>query len=140
MNENYFKISSIEKKMNSDSILKIAMKAIAVMVVFVIFACCQNQADTMKVAWVISIPVLCLLFGIDVYYSRRNKKHEFEIYQLEAEDLKNRKEAAKITGEFLPDAVMDKEIVMPSDEIKYPIVFYVIILVLDVLIRIIVIH
>ncbi len=140
MNEMYFKISSIEKKMDSNKALKTMMKAVAVIVVFVIFACSQNQAETMKVAWIISIPVLCVLFGIDVYYARKNKKYEFEIYQLEVEDLKQRKELAEITGEILPDAVINKEIVMPSNEIKYPIAFYAIILFLDILIKIIIIH
>lgn len=140
MNEKYFKISSIEKKMDSNSTLKTMMKAVAVMVVFVIFACSQNQAETMKVAWVISIPVLCILFGIDIYYARRNKMYEFEIYQLEVEDLKHLKELSEITGEILPDAVINKEIVKPSNEIKYPIAFYVIVLILDILIKIIIIH
>ena len=56
MDEKFFKISLIEKKMYSNSIMKTAMKVIAVMIVFVIFACCHNQPDTMKVAWIISIP------------------------------------------------------------------------------------
>ena len=116
------------------------MKVISVIVIFVIFACSQNQAETMKVAWAISIPVLCLLFGIDVYYARSNKKCEFEIYLLEVEDLKKRKALAEITGEILPDTVIDKEIAMPPNEIKYPIMFYVIILALDILIKIIMIR
>ncbi len=140
MSELILKTHLIEKKMNSNSISRIVMKATAVIVVFVIFACSQNQAETMKVAWIISIPVLCVLFGIDVYYARKNKKYEFEIYQLEVEDLKQRKELAEITGEILPDAVANKEIVMPSNEIKYPIAFYAIILFLDILIKIIIIH
>ena len=73
MNEMYFKISSIEKKMDSNKALKTMMKA-------------------------------------------------------------------EITGEILPDAVANKEIVMPSNEIKYPIAFYAIILFLDILIKIIIIH
>ncbi len=140
MSELILKTHLIEKKMNSNSISRIVMKATAVIVVFVIFACSQNQAETMKVAWGISILVLCLLFGIDVYYARRNKKYEFEIYQLEVADIKNRKELAEIRGETVPDAIINQEIVMPSNKIKYPIVYYVIMLVLEILIRIMIIH
>ncbi len=67
MNEMFFQISSIQRKMETNNNLQVIMKAITGLVVFTIFFCSLNQADTMKVAWIISIAVIVLLFIFDSY-------------------------------------------------------------------------
>lgn len=41
----------------------------------------------MNIAWIISIPLLGVLFLIDSYFAKKNKVYEFEIYRLEVKDL-----------------------------------------------------
>lgn len=91
MNEMYFRISSIQKKMDSNSNLQTMMKAVAGLIVFAIFFCSLNQAETIKIAWMISIPVIFLLFGFNTYFIKRNKEYEFEIYRLEVAHFKKKK-------------------------------------------------
>lgn len=139
MNETYFRINSILKKMDENSKLKGTMKGVAALVVFVIWFCSSFEPESNKLAWVVSIFAIFITFGIDVYFTKQNKDCEFKIYLLESEELRNKKEIAEITGEILPDVVLNKKLTPPSNEINLPIVFYAIMLVLDILIGIIMI-
>ena len=140
MNEMYFRISFIQRKIDKNNNLQMTMKVVAGLIVFCLFVCSLNQAETMKIAWMISIPVICLLFGFDTYYFKRNKEYEFELYHLAVDDLKRKKDLAKITGEVLSDVVLNREITVPNKELRLPIVFYVVMLVVDGLINILLIH
>lgn len=140
MNEMFFKILNVQKKMESNKKMQTYMKWIGFGVVFVIFVCSFSQADTMKMAWLLSIPIIGLLFGIDVYYMKQNKKQEFKLYEIKKEDLQSKKELAEITGEYLPDWVLNQEIKMPSDKLSLPILYYAIILILDIFIKVLMIH
>lgn len=59
---------------------------------------------------------------------------------LEVEEFERKKKIADITGEILPDCVLNREIPMPSDKISLPILYYAIILILDILIKVLMIH
>ena len=49
-------------------------------------------------------------------------------------------EKAEILGEVLPDSIQNCEVRMPTSEIQLPILFYTIILILDVAIKILMIN
>lgn len=140
MNEMYFRISYIQRKIDSNHNLQTINKVIGGLMVFVIFFCSMNQSDTMRVAWMISIAFIILLFFFDVYYVKNNKKYEFEIYKLEVDALENKKKIADITGQILPDSILNREIRKPINEISLPILYYAIILTLDILTKIFMIH
>ncbi|MEE1341426.1 MAG: hypothetical protein U0L23_01795 [Lachnospiraceae bacterium] len=55
---------------------------------------------------------------------------------MEVEDLNDKKEIAKITGEVLSDDVLNKQIDMPNEKVSLPIIYYSILLGLDIIIRI----
>ena len=55
---------------------------------------------------------------------------------MEVEDLNDKKEIAKITGEVLSDDVLNKQIDMPNEKVSLPIIYYSILLGIDIIIRI----
>ena len=136
----YFRISSIQKKMDANQHLQGIMKGIGILILLVVFICSLNEPETMGVAWLISVPFIIMLFLFDTHYIRRNKKYEFDIYRLEVEELKSKKAVAEILGEVLPDSIQNCEVRMPTSEIQLPILFYTIILILDVAIKILMIN
>ncbi|MCM1083583.1 MAG: hypothetical protein NC309_04625 [Ruminococcus sp.] len=140
MDEMFVRISMIQKKMEQNRNLQMMMKVVGGLIVLVIFFCSLSQPDTMKLAWMISVPCIILVFFLDAYFLKSNKASEFEIYKLEIEELENKKEMAGITGEALPDAVLNRDIKVPTKEVSYPILYYIIILILDILIKVLMIH
>ena len=66
-----------------------------------------------------------------------NKNYEFDIYRLEIEALECKKKVAEIRGEVLPDNVLNKSIKKPSENVTLPIIYYGIVLGLDIVIGII---
>lgn len=88
----------------------------------------------------ISVAFIILLFFFDAYYVKSNKKCEFEIYQLEVNALENKKKLADITGLFLLDSIRNREIAKPIKKISLPLLYYAILLMLDILIKIFRIH
>lgn len=75
------------------------------------------------------------IFIKDSYCVKDNKASELEIYRLEVEDLNDKKEIAQITGEVLPDNVLNKQIDIPNEKASFPITFYSILLGLDIIMR-----
>lgn len=140
MNEMFFRIGGIQKKMEFNQNMRIIMKGTGFLNVFTIFFCSLNQPDTMKIAWILSILFIGLLFGIEFYYIKQNKKYEFKLFKLEIEDLENKKEIAKIRGDVIPDMVANREIIRPSNEISLPIVYYAILIILDIMIKVLMIN
>ena len=96
----------------------------------------KNQALLTNIVWIISIIVLVGIYIKDSYCVKNNKAYELDIYRLEVEDLNDKKEIAKITGEVLSDDVLNKQIDMPNEKVSLPIIYYSILLGLDIIIRI----
>jgi len=94
-----------------------------------------TKGDTVAtyIVWIISIIALLGIFIKDSYCVKDNKASELEIYRLEVEDLNDKKEIAQITGEVLPDYVLNKQIDPPNEKESLPIVFYSILLGLDII-------
>lgn len=116
------------------------MKVIGGLIVFIIFFCSMNQPDMMRVAWMLQVAFIILLFFFDAYYVKNNKKCEFEIYKLEVDALDYKKKIADITGQILPDSILNCKISKPINKISLPILYYTIILTLDILTKIFMIH
>ena len=60
----------------------------------------------------------------------------YYLLQTKVEDLNNKKEIAKIRGEVLWDNVLNKQIDMPNEKVSLPIIYYSILLGIDIIIRI----
>jgi len=147
MNELYFRImklqAKIEKNTNNSKLLKASVGGC----IFFIFCysltssnISEKQDILTKFIWIIIMIVLVGAFLLDSYYIRKNKEYEFEIYETEVDDLKNKKRKAEMRGEVLPDYVLNKECVMPTEVVSLPIGYYSIMLVIGIIIRIELIH
>ena len=80
-----------------------------------------------------------MLIGIyikDSYCVKNNKSYELDIYRLRVHDLERKKRIAEIRGESLPDFVINRKIDVPNEEVSLPIIYYSILLVIDIIIRI----
>jgi hypothetical protein len=140
MKETYFKILSIENKMKRNSKLQLTMKAIAGLILFTVSLFSLHPDNETRVLWIISLPSIILLFFLDYHFAKENKKCELELYKLEIDELEDKKEEAKITGDALPDAVVNANIEKPTERIKLPILYYGIVLVFDIIIGIAIIR
>ena len=140
MNEMYFKISGIQKKIDSNQKLRKNIRKFGILFIFIVFFFSLNEPDTMRMTWIATVVIIFLLFFLEVYYIKQNKKYEFELYRLEVSEQERKKELSNITGEFLSDDVLNPQIAMPSNDFSLPILYYVIILMLDVMIRVLMIH
>lgn len=146
MDEMHFKIMGIQTNMQKNTKMSKAMKAFAVLSVFCSFCfgigaanIVDNERAEPKVVWVLSIIALIVLYFMDSNFIKKNKTCEFEIYRLEVEDLKDKKEIAEITGEILPDYILNKSIDKPKEDISRPLAYYSVLLVIDITIGIIMI-
>ena len=96
----------------------------------------KGQIVLTNLVWIISIIVLIGICIKDSYCVKNNKEYEFDIYRLEVEDLNDKKEIVRITGEKLPDNVLNKQIDTPNEKVSLPIIYYSILLGIDIIIRI----
>lgn len=140
----HFKIMGVQTRMQKNTKMSKAMKAFAVLSVFCSFCfgigasnLADNERIESKVVWVLSVIALIVLYFMDSNFIKKNKTCEFEIYRLEVEDLKDKKEIAEITGEILPDYILNKSIDKPEEDISLPLAYYSVLLVIDIAIGII---
>lgn len=140
MNEMYFKIAGIQKKIDSNIKLQKNIRKFGILFIFIVFCFSKYDSDIMRLTWILTILIIVLLFLLEVYYIKQNIRYEFEIYSLEVSEQERKKELSDITGAILPDDVLNPNITMPSNEFSLPILYYAIILILDVMIRVLVIR
>ena len=140
MNEMYFKIAGIQKKIDSNVKLRKNIRKFGILFIFIVFCFSKYDSDIMRLTWILTILIIVLLFLLEVYYIKQNIRYEFEIYSLEVSEQERKKELSDITGAILPDDVLNPNITMPSNEFSLPILYYAIILILDVMIRVLVIR
>lgn len=96
----------------------------------------KSEAIMTNMVWIVSVIILVVLFIKDSNCVKNNKKIELDFYQLEVEDLRNKKELAEITGEFLSDSALNQQIDIPNEEVSLPILYYTFLLVINIIIRI----
>lgn len=145
MDELPFRIMGLHTKIEKNKNLSIKLKVLAGASLFFSFCYCVgtknigniNKIQTIltNLVWIISIIVLIGLYIKDSHCIKNNKLNEFEIYRLEVEDLNNKKEVARITGKEFPDYVLDKKIDIPNEEVSLPIIYYGMLMGLDIMIR-----
>ena len=146
MNEIDFRILGLHTKIERNKKLSKQLKVLAGVCLFFSICYClgtkstgnidKNQALLTNIVWIISIIVLVGIYIKDSYCVKNNKAYELDIYRLEVEDLNDKKEIAKITGEVLSDDVLNKQIDMPNEKVSLPIIYYSILLGIDIIIRI----
>ena len=95
----------------------------------------KGQVVLTNLIWIISIIVLIGIYIKDSYCVKNNKAYELDIYRLEVEDLNNKKKIAEIRGEVLSDNVLNKQIDVPNEKASLPIIYYSILLGIDIIIR-----
>ena len=146
MNKVDLRIMGLYEKIERNTKLSKQLKVLAGVCLFFSFCYChgtkrignidKGQALLTNIVWIVSIIFLVGLYIKDSYCVKNSKSAEFEIYRLEVEDLKNKKDVARITGKVLPDNVLNKQINMPNEKVSLPTIYYSILLGLDIIIRI----
>lgn len=146
MNESDFRILSLHTKIERNTKLSKQLKVLAGVCLFFSFCYCvggknlvnieESQVVLTNFVWIISMIVLIAIYMKDSYCVKNNKAYELEIYRLEVEDLNNKKENAKIGRMVSADYVLNRQIDMPNEEVSLPIIYYSILLGMDIIIRI----
>lgn len=150
MNEIDFRIWSLYTKIERNTKLSKQLKVLAGVCLFFSVCYCfgtKNIAENIRnldkdevvvtnLVWIISIIALIGIYIKDSYCVKNNKAYELDIYRLEVEDLNWKKEIAKVRGEVLSDNVLNKQIDMPNEKVSLPIIYYSILLGIDIIIRI----
>lgn len=146
MSENDLKIFSLYTKIERNKKLSKQYKVLALVCLFFSVSYClgtknigtidKGQVVLTNLVWIISIFVLVGIYFKDSHCVKNNKTYEFDIYKLEVEDINDKKEIAKIRKEVLPDYVLNKKIDKPDENISLPIIYYGILLGIDIIIRI----
>lgn len=151
MNEIDSRILGLYTKMERNEKLSRQLKVLAGVCLFFSVCYClttKNIAENIRnldidevvvtnLVWIISIIVLIGIYIKDSYCVKKNKLYELDIYRLRVEDLERKKRIAEIRGEGLPDFVINTKIDVPNEEVSLPIIYYSILLVIDIIIRII---
>ena len=145
MNKNDLRIMGLYEKIKKNIDLSKQLKLLAGACLFFFICYCRGSKSIgvitegevleTNIVWIISIIALLGIFIKDSYCVKDNKASELEIYRLEVEDLNDKKEIAQITGEVLPDNVLNKQIDIPNEKASFPITFYSILLGLDIIMR-----
>lgn len=136
MDEIILQISAIERKIESNNKMRSKLKAVSGCLVFVIFIFSLFSSEIINVAWIISLAVIVIMFFLDLSCVKNNKQCEFELYEAEVENLRHKRELAKILHTPLPDYMLTRVIEKPSEVISPSIAYYAIVLLLDVLVKI----
>ena len=144
MNEIDFRILGLHTKIERNKKLSKQLKVLAGVCLFFSICYClgtksigdidKNEALLTNIVWIISIIVLVGIYIKDSYCVKNNKAYELDIYRLEVEDLNSKKKVAKIRGEVVSDNVLNKQIDMPDEEVSLPIIYYSILLGIDIII------
>lgn len=143
MNENDFKRMSLSEKIDNNIDLSKKLKVLAGVCSFfgiLYWRGSKNIGDITEedviaanIVWIVSIIAILGIFIKDSYCIKTNKALEFDIYRMEVEDLNDKKEIARITGEVLPDNILNKQIDIPNEKVSLPIIFYSMLLGLDII-------
>ena len=145
MNEVALRIMGLYTRIERNKKLSKQLKALAGVCLFFSICYClgtknignieKGQVVLTNLIWIISIIVLIGIYIKDSNCVKNNKTYELDIYRLEVEDLNNKKEIAKIRGEVLSDNVLNKQIDVPNEKASLPIIYYSILLGIDIIIR-----
>ncbi|MCR4650206.1 MAG: hypothetical protein K5662_00480 [Lachnospiraceae bacterium] len=148
MNEFDFRILGLYSKMNRNKKTSQRLKVLAGACLFFSSCYClgakrienidKSEVLAANIVWIVSIIIFIGLYTKDSNCVKNAKSTEFEIYRLEVEDLRNKKHIAEITGEPLPDYALNKQIDMPNEKVSLPIIYYSVLLVIDIIIKIII--
>ena len=136
MDKDFLKIVGIQHRIDRNRDMEMAIKGIAAAVVFATFLCgvLGPYRDTLLIVWFISLPIIVGLFLVEVQFIKQSKEYEYEIYRLEVEAQRFKKELVKIRGEMFTDAELNRKIEPPTRRIELPVTYYIVLLILDFLI------
>ena len=131
MNEYLLKMLSLQKDIEKNSKKQTLVKSISALCVFMVFFCSFNPEKLMNIAFIVSIPVIIMLFVIDSSFAYKSHSLEVDIYLLELEHLKKEKEAEAAEGKAISDNWIDS-IVKPDDKPSLSIIYFFILIAIDV--------
>lgn len=108
------------------------MKGIAGFLVFTIACCTLNRPETTKIAWLILLPVIWIIFALDVTFLKKNKVLEYELCKLEREEQDRKIHLPEMLQKNIPDEVLHEVITEPSKEISLPLLYYLVMTIISI--------
>lgn len=136
----FHEIVVLKNKISVNRDLRFAVKAVSLMLVFLIFLGSFSKPEEMRAAWDMSAVAIFVLCGVDVMLAKQNKRLQWQIYELEKAEQAQKRKEAQLYGEPVPDIVLNREIMPPSEKVSSPIAYYVIVAVLDILVKVLMIN
>lgn len=149
MNDMEYKINLMKARMKRNMSMSPKIKAFTSVCVFFCFCYCFGSNDIRDIApkvqdildnivWIIATLILIGGAFVELYHIKKSKEYEFEIYRLEVENLKNKKEIAKLRRQVLPDYIENQKIIEPKKElaVAFPVIFSSVLLVFIIIVRI----
>lgn len=143
MNEVDMRIYLLYEKVNRYKKKSQKWKALACvsLILFVFFIVGSKNFGTLNaigtnIMWIVYSVAIIFIYKINVQCVKSQKAVELCIYDMELEDLNDKKEIAQITGEILPDYIWNKKIDKPDEEAILPKKYYGILLGIGILLRI----
>ncbi len=88
--------------------------------------------------WGMSLILIVLAFVISVFLIKKNKEYKMDLYYLEKESLERKKRVAKLTNEPLSDYVQTKVVKKPTENTPLPILYYGVLLMIDIMIKVLI--
>ncbi len=136
MDKDFLKIVGIQHRIERNHDMEMTVRGIAAAFVFAMFVCgvVRPYKETMIILWFISLPIIVGLFFVEVQFIKQSKEYEYEIYRLEVEAQRFKKELVKIRGEMFTDDELNRKIEPPTRRIELPVTYYIVLLILDFLI------
>ena len=136
MNEYLSKMMSIQRDIEKNTKMQNIFRCVAALFVFMEFVCSFSPNMAMNIAFVVSIPGVIVMFVLDANYANKSHSLEVDIYLVQLEHLKNEKKAADEKGEQVSSTWMES-IDKPAEKAPLPLVYYCVLLVIDIVIWII---
>lgn len=136
MNEYLSKMMSVQKDIEKNSKMQTIIRAIAALCVFMVFFCSFSPGTIMNIAFFVSLPAIAVLFFFDSNFANKGHSLEVDIYLLELQHLRKEQEAKAEAGKEVSDNWQDS-ISKPAEKATLPVVYYCVLLVIDVIIWII---
>lgn len=136
-NELFFTIMHFQNTIEKNNRIRLGMKAIAGIALAFAVMCNLAPGKDLIVGWLISIIAIIATFLIDSHCVKKNKAYELTIYQMEVDELRIKKETAKITKVPLSDSVMNRKIKKPEEKATLPIMYYMVLLILGIIISVV---
>lgn len=133
---NAYRIDYIEKELKENKKKLPVLKCISAFLVFMLYVgrTTEDAKSSSVIYWLFTLSFVVFFFGLSIKINYRNRDLIMLKYKIEKEELEAKKDLAEINGEVLSDDILMQKIEEPSSDVRLPIPYFSILIVLDILI------